>query len=358
MTTLRTTLTVLVSSAVVHAQDVAAIDAGDVRHYAELLSLDEEQQAAALERYRAYQAEMREVVAALQDKHMDMAFAGARDIREGRIATAYLRSLMRATAGEDEMNDLLAKPQRLERELLDDVLALATTPEQRAGIERVERAWWRDRATAADSQRGDAADVVEMARRLRYDEIEPVAEILFEYEIAIDPIRRAQVFEVPDELPEDLADLQLQEPTERFEVLELRAKELNVEFASRVKEALPADDHERWDRAVREAFWPEPYRRSGPQKVIIALRLNRRLTDEDRKELESISTRYEEQAAPINRDWAAAIDAQFKASAALDWRAERQANEVIYEHMEARGVLDDAFERELAEFGREIQSRQ
>lgn len=181
---------------------------------------------------------------------------------------------------------------------------------------------------------------------------------MLEYEIAIDPIRRAQILEVPDELPEDLADLELQEPEESMDVLQLRAKKVNIEFASRIKEALPADDHDRWNRAVREAFWPEPYRRSGPQMVVRALRLNRRLTDEDRNELESISTRYEEQAAPINREWASAIDAQFEASAALDWRTERRASEAIYEHMEARRVLDDAFERELAAFGREIRSRE
>lgn len=345
---------VLSCVAMVAAQDMAAIDAGDVRHYAKLLSLDEEQEAAAIERYRAYRAEMREATNALRDMVTDQAIDSAQDLRENGIAGAYFRSFLRATADVDGSLDVYTRPQRIEQELIDDLVAFAVTPEQRAGIERVERAWRRDRVSAVPSHFGDSADVVEMARRSGHDEIEPVAEILFEYELAIDPIRSVQI----EMLILDLDALREAEPGEDVESLGLRAKKLNIEFARRIKEALPAEDHDRWDRAVREAFWPDPYRRSGPQKVIGALRLNRTLTDADRERLEQIATKYEERAGPINREWAAALDAHLKANANEDWIEANGANETIYESREARRNLDDAFERELAEFGREIQSRQ
>ncbi|CAK9073105.1 Uncharacterized protein SCF082_LOCUS35861, partial [Durusdinium trenchii] len=117
-------------------EDVAAIDASDVRHYAELLSLDEEQQAAAIERYRVYRAEMREATNALRDMAMDQAIDSAKDLRENGIAGAYFRSFLRATADVDGSLDVYTKPQRIEHELIEDLVAFAVTPEQRAGVER------------------------------------------------------------------------------------------------------------------------------------------------------------------------------------------------------------------------------
>lgn len=348
------TLAVLLCVATAAAQDVAAIDAGDVRHYAELLSFDEEQEAAAMERYRAYRTEMREATKAIRDFAMDQATAGAQDLRENGLAGAYFRSFLRATADAEGSLDLYSKPLRIEQKLLDDVLALATSPEQREGVERVERAWRRDRFAAVPSVFGDTADVIEMARRLGHNELEPVAEILLEYEIAIDPIRTAQIID----LPIDAAALQEAAPTEGMRSLGLRAKELNIKFARRIKHALPEEHHERWDRAVREAFWPEPYQRSGPQKVVVALRLNRTLADDDRERLEAISTRYEERAGPINRQWAAALDAQLHATASQDWEGATDANQTIYDSRESRRQLDEEFEKLLAVFGREVASRQ
>lgn len=333
---------------------MAAIDSGDVRHYAELLSFDEEQEAAAMERYRAYRTEMREATKAIRDFAMDQATAGAQDLRENGLAGAYFRSFLRATADTEGSLDLYSKPLRIEQKLLDDVLALATSPEQREGVERVERAWRRDRFAAVPSVFGDSADVVEMARRLGYDDREPIVKLLFEYELAIDPIRSVQLGMVTLDLPA----LQEELPDKNIDSLALRAKKINIEFAQRIKDALPEDDHDRWDRAVREAFWPEPYARSGPQKVIVALRLNRKLNDEDRDRLEEIAAQYEERAAPVNRDWAAALDAHLHATAIQDWKASRKANETIYECREARRVLDEEFEELLARFGRDLWSRQ
>ncbi len=350
---LRATVAVLSCVATVAAQDVAAIDASDVRHYAELLSLDEEQQAAAIERYRVYRAEMREATNALRDMAMDQAIDSAKDLRENGIAGAYFRSFLRATADVDGSLDVYTKPQRIEHELIEDLVAFAVTPEQRAGVERVERAWRRDRASAIENPMGDTADVIEMARRLGHHELEPIADVLLEYEIAIDPIRTAQIvdFSIDPAAQREAAS------AEDLQLLGLRAKRLNIEFARRIKEALPADDHDRWDQAVREAFWPEPYRRSGPQKVIGALRLNRTLTDADRERLKEIAARYAERAGPINRDWAAALDAKLTANANEDWVKANDARETIYKSRELRRNLDHTFERELAEFGRELQSR-
>ncbi|MEQ9095990.1 MAG: hypothetical protein RIE32_06975 [Phycisphaerales bacterium] len=347
------TVAALACVATAAAQDAAAIDAGDVRHYAELLALTDEQEAQAIERYRAYRAEMRDAASAIREMAMDQAADSAEDLRENGLAGAYFRSFLRATADAEGTLELFARPLRIEQELIDDLLALATTPQQREGVERVERAWRRDRVSAAQSPFGDSADVVDLARRLGHDQREPIAGILLEYELAIDPIRRVEV----GMLPMDFAALQDAKPAEDVQSLGLRAKKTNIQFARRIKQALSEEHHDRWDRAVREAFWPEPYERSGPQKIIGALRLNRTLTDKDCERLEAIAADYEERAAPINRDWAAALDAHLHAMAAEDWDASGKANETIYESRAARRALDEEFEDRLAEFSRQQQTK-
>lgn len=325
-----------------------SIDRSDVRRYANLLELDEQQREAAIELHREYVAEMRRIGDALQERFAQHAAESLEDVREGRLSTAYFSAMMRATASADDDPNPLALL-TTERELLDDLLALATTPEQRDGVERVERAWRRDYASAAPSPWGDSADVAAVVREAGLADIDGIDAILLEYEIEIDPVRRMILEPMPGEAP-------LREVAEgeqlTWQNTALRAKRMNTVYAVRVKNALPAEHHDRWNQAVREAFWPEPYERSGPQKVLMTLFLAKNLTDEDRAELEDIQSRYARRAKTINGTWALALDAHLHADAAQDWASAGEANETIYECREDRRQLDKEFEAILSEFQR------
>lgn len=333
----------------VAAQQLHSIDRADVRYYAELLELDAQQTEVAIELHREYVAEMRRIGNALQQRFARHATEGLEDIREGRLGSAYTNALMRATAGADEEPSVLA-PISIEHKLLDDILALAITPEQRDGVERVERAWCRDRASALESPWGDSADVSAMVRAEGHSDLDGIEPILLEYEVEIYPVHRmfldTQSGDVPAKAPAD------GEVPASMGSAQLRAKRINTEYATRIKAALPLEHHEAWDRAVREAFWPEPYERSGPQKVLMTLLRARNLSDEERAELEDIQSRYERRAKTINRTWALAIDAHLHADAAQDWASAREANETIDECREDRRQLDREFEGILSEFGR------
>lgn len=331
------------------AQQWHSIDRADVRFYAELLELGEQQIEAAVELHREYMAEMRRIGEAMQARHLEHAAETMKDVREGRLESAYFSAFMRATTRAEEEPDWVTQMFDTERALLDGVLGLATTPEQREGTERVKRAWRRDRASAVPSPWGDSADVAALVREERLSGVEGIEAILLEYEVEIDPERRMFIepwlAEAPIEaLPED--------ERQTWQTRALRAKRINTEYAVRVQKALPAEHHEAWNRAVREAFWPEPYERSGPQKVFRTLLRMKSLSDEERAELEGIQTRYETRAKAINRTWALAIDAHLHADAAQDWESAADANETIYECSEDRRQLDREFEGILSEFRR------
>lgn len=333
-----------------NAQDhFHSIDRSDVRHYADLLELDELQREAAIELHREYVAEMRRIGKALQERAVRHAAEGLEDIKEGRLATGYIRSMMRAMAAANEEPNVLT-PISIEHKLLDDILALAITPEQRDCVERVERAWCRDRASAIPSPWGDSADVAAMVRETGLADIDGIDAILLEYEVEIDPVRRMFTHFDPEEIPAK-APLDGEEPFTLGES-QLRAKRINTKYASRIKTALPVEAHDAWNRAVREAFWPEPYERSGPQKVLMTLLLAKNLSDEDRAELEGIQSRYQRRAKTINGTWALALDAHLHADAAQDWASAGEANETIYECREDRRQLDKEFEAILSEFRR------
>ncbi len=325
----------------------AAIDADDVRYYAELLGLDEEQRQAAIEYVVEYHEAMQQAEREVRERVAAFAPEPGEGLSPGQLATFY-----EGIARSLEDPDVFMKPERIERRLLADVIALAEAPAQREAVQRVERAWRRHRVSAMEDLHGSAADLVEMARELEFGDFGAIGEILLEYEAAIDPVRSDQLFPLS---PQDMLD---PGQLEWIHELALKAKKINIEFAGRIQQELPASSQVHWDRAVREAFWPEPYARSRPQRFIGVLRRSEGLTDANREQLDAIVARYEEQAAPINRDWAAALDAALHAWAAHEWDGLAEIVETINESREARRVLDREFQRELSEFNRDIQSRQ
>ena len=331
------------------AQQWHSIDRADVRYYAELLELDEQQIEAAVELHREYRAEMRRIGEAMQDRLRENAAETLEDVREGRLESAYFSAFMRATTRAEDEPDWATQMFDTERALLDGVLGLATTPEQREGAERVERAWRRNRVSSAPSPWGNSADVVAMVRDSRLAGVDGIEGILLEYEVEIDPVRRMSIEPWPIEAA---PEAQPADERQTWQATALRAKRINTQYAVRVKKALPAEHHDAWDRAVREAFWPEPYERSGPQKVFMTLLRVKSLSDEERVELEDIQTRYESRAKAINRTWALAIDAHLHADADQDWESAGDANETIYECREDRRQLDREFEGILSEFQR------
>ena len=317
-----------------HSQELLAIERRHVDLYAELLEFDDDQRQAAMNLHREYRVESRRIVRDIESHAVAGSVELLADVRDGKLARAYLGSLARSLVGDPELVALIQSLEHAEQRFFDGVLDLAQTPEQRAGVERVERARRRHQAAASQSTWGDSADVVDMVRRLGFSDQDGVAEIMRAYELAIDPVRRSTLdhFEHP------------------VDDAVLTAKRINIEYAQKIFEALPEKHRQTWQEALREAFWPEPYERSGPQKVIMTLRLSTALTDEQRQQLEDIAKRYETQAAPINQRWAAAVDAQLQASAAGSWAAASEARETIYRSREERRTLDERFEDLLGEF--------
>lgn len=112
------------------AQQWYSIDRADVRYYAELLQLDEQQIEAAVELHREYRAEMRRIGEAMQARHLEHAAEMIKDVREGRLESAYFSALMRATTAAEDEPDWATQMFDTERALLNGVLGLATTPEQ------------------------------------------------------------------------------------------------------------------------------------------------------------------------------------------------------------------------------------
>lgn len=285
-----------------------AISKKSVERYAEVLGFSDEQKETALVVHEGYQASMKDVAKA-KSSAMEDVNRSAQDSGDHSIFMEKFPVINK---------EYREKEVKLEKSLMDDLKALCTGAAQEGKWGKVERMRRREVELRRGSVSGEAMDLVEIVHNLKLggEAMTPIAAVLDEYETEMDgQIKNRQRVQAdaatfkPGEAPDmDAMRKSMAESREAG----LKIKGVNERFAKRIEGALPEEKRPAFRQAVRQATFPQVYRRSPITRDLDkALALND-LTSQQRETLSSLKASYERDARPVNEAWAAAIEATEK----------------------------------------------
>ena len=273
-----------------------------------LLSLTQDQRAAAESLFDAYITECRAVSKqsreAIRFDHNDMRQEDIQKQVEAMVKQAGERA---------------AKLDVLRQQFYADVKSLLT-PEQIGRFDAVERF---DRRRELLPRGVLAGENIELTR-LASDALDgrkpssDLAQALATYESELDAALRAreQAREAQDAradragAPDDLQGVQALMDAHRK--LGIPVRDLNQRNARIIAPLMPGDVRERFERAVRERTYPRIFKPSPAERALNAAGGFADLTAEQKTKIDEIRSRYGSQASALNTKWAAAVDSAEK----------------------------------------------
>ena len=286
----------------------------EIRTFAAILKLDEEQTKAAEGLYDGYSHASRGLSSELESK-MRAAQEKVQDTGDFRSIGVEM-----ARVGKD-FNE---KSRTLEKGLMDDLRALLT-PDQDAQWVRVERARRRSAGMRMGIVAGHNVDLLDIVSDIGADR-DPspdLTDTLGRYEMEID--RGVQAFKKIEEDQEQQAD-NLDEMFDPAKMQEMMQKglatlkeasqiakgmrDVNRQYARLIVPLLPEQHRARFDEEFKRRSFPRVYRAPYVVKALDSAAKFDDLTPDQRTALNEIREGYSRDAAGANNRWAEAIDAR------------------------------------------------
>lgn len=349
---------------------VLSIDRGSAGSYADLMGLDDLQRELAMEMYRDYYEQYRNVAVTTRDVMERAQEAAGGDPDE---MMERMRDSMRVVLA------FLDRSVELGEQYVADLGALALDDAQTEGHRRVVRARQRELAVSlvgVDAGPG-AVDLVRIARGLEPplrpgEDAGPAGEALLAYERELDrvcaPFARRTIDRYRQQIRtfmEGEADGELE--NEMQDAIVEMAATLNAaadRHAGMVRRALPEERQGEWDLAVNRARWPVVYAPGGVHRTHDAAMALDDLSADQRENIADAMAHYTREANPINKRWIAAMGRAQAARSAMrrEWSedlwADLQAKDRAAKDAQAdREALDNRFAQRILQNLTETQRR-
>ncbi len=273
--------------------------------YYEMLALTPEQKEAAATLFDAYQDAARASQEGMREK-MDGIRAEFEETRDPSVWQG-MRDIMRKSREERT---------KLDEGFFED-LKVVLTPEQAAGIERVERAHRRETGARQGLMSGERVDLVAMVdepdiKTALGDSRAKLTDSLVSYEEEMDrAIKnrdevRAEVAEGFQEARQSGDAEKMNEIIEKGRQASARVRDVNRKYARLMMETLEGDAKVAFEKRFKEQSFPEVYRPTRAARAIDgAMGLND-LTPEQKTQVEELKASYARAMEPLNEKLAKA----------------------------------------------------
>lgn len=284
-----------------------SIDSRELDHYGKSLSLTPEQKDMARTLFDGYQEQFR-VKADEARAKMDKAREEARDSGDMRGAFQSMAPIMA---------DLRASKQKMEDQFFNDFKAVLT-PEQTAKWPALERERRRDKTMNVGRLSGERMDLFKLVEQQKYsDEVKtPLNPTLEQYGTDLDRelVNRNKVYdEVTAKMTQIGMDFQdhqdeMQKMLERGRDASVKVRELNRRYARQIEGQLPENLRSAWDKAVKEANFPDVYRQSGVSRQITSVLGFSDLTAEQKTSVDALNEAFTRDLDAANEKLAQATE--------------------------------------------------
>jgi len=322
------------------------VSSKDIESYAALLSLTEEQKAAANELLLSYQQEfsaLAEQVRQIRD--------GARQEFEETRDPAVWQDLM------PRFEELGEEKKALESSFLED-FRLLLTPEQDALWPKLERMRRRDRTLSQGGiVSGETVDLFKVIEESKLSEETTAAlsAVLEQYEMDLDRalIERNETYEtgmargMQNWRDQDFESMEENFAKARDAAIKLR--DINRKYARQIEGLLPEESRAEFNRKFKEASFPRVYAKTYVTRAFEATDGFEDLTAEQREQIRAMREAYTRELNAINEKMAAAIEEGELTRGVRDMMGMGPGggNEATREGREARRELDRATEEKL-----------
>ena len=345
---------------------ILAIDRDDAAMYADLMGLDEMQREIARDLHREYLGKYREAATAIRDAMESMEELFFEEDEEK--AAAAMRDVGKVIMGFYERTVKLAD------QYVGDLGALAFDDAQKAGHERVERARVRNEALAllSSNGNGEVLDLLSLSQRLdepldlsaSEDSGTDAARALLEYEREVHAAceraiaKSIESIKVQFEAMGNMDDESGWEASSKIEEqLTDMASDLQTitdRYSRRVQQSLSPELATQWERAIKEARYPQVYAAGDFERAVdVALGLDD-LTADQRESIDATRDAWKREVETANTRWVGAInkyeemmrnwpDGDDPEVFQKHWENYQKAEEESTAAATARGELDERF---------------
>lgn len=298
---------------------VLAIERDDAEMYAHLMGLDEMQREVAHELHREYLGKYREAATAIRDgmEKMEEMFM---ETDEEKVA-AVMKDFAKIIMGFYERTVTLAD------QYVSDLGALAFDDTQKAGHERVVRARVRHEAIGllSSNGNGNVIDLLSLSQRLdepldlsaSEDSGTDAARALLAYErelhatceraiaASIESIRVQ--FEAMGNMDDESGWEASSKIEEQLTEMASDLQAVTERYSRRVQQSLSPELSTEWERAIREARYPQVYAAGDFERAVGVVLGLEDLTADQRESVEATRNAWEREAETANTRWVGAI---------------------------------------------------
>lgn len=285
-----------------------AVDSRELERYKTILGLDRDQSDIVRSLFEGYNEEFRAAAAEMRQKLE----AARREARESGDRGGF-------GAMREMFQTFRARREAMEKSFFTDVQAILT-PEQQAQWPRVERVRRREHTVQRGLMSGERVDVIQVVeqQKLPQDVRASLTPTLEQYELDLDKAliernkayddamtRIGELFQNGD--PE-AARAEMQKIMDASRSASIRVRDLNRRYARQVQGMLPEAARWEFERAVRQASFPQVYRETRASRQLAAAKGFSDLDDAQRQGIQALSEAYARDLGQINDQLAQATE--------------------------------------------------
>lgn len=277
-----------------------SVDRREMTRYSDFLKLNGEQKGLVQELFEGFQQQFRTEAEVAREK-MDGMRERAREQRDP-AAFREMRTVMQS---------FMQKRTALEKQFFEDVRS-TLTPEQDALWPRFERLRRREETLRRGRMSGERVDLVALVEnaKLPPETLAQLTPMLEQYEAELDRelIQRNKVYEDSmNRLGDGRGDGNLEQMGEQLQKMldeartaSVRVRDVNRRYARQVEAALSEDRRATFAKSVREASYPDIWRKTQTTRQFEAAMGFADLTADQKAAIETIRARYDRDAAAAN----------------------------------------------------------
>jgi hypothetical protein len=283
----------------------APVNKADLKKFAAILALDEDQTMVAEELLAAMQSE-HDVLAKQARKDVDRIMNDFRDSQDPSVFAEDMPRVM-----ETYQNGTAA----LQSRFFDDLKSLLT-PAQTEKWPKVERLHRRTRSLPAGMLSGESVDLVSIVSDLEIGALpDDLGAVLDRYEAELDRelVERDRVrAERMQGMRGGRMNFDFEKMRADFAEMRkagLKVCEVNKRYARLIEGTLPEDKRRDFARRVKQESFPRVYRDTHTARCLAAAAEFNDLSAEQRSAIAEMRERYQREVASINDRWAQALEA-------------------------------------------------
>lgn len=285
-----------------------AVDSRELERYKSILILDKDQNDIVRSLFEGYNEEFRAAAAEVRGK-MEAAREEARASGD-RGGLGNMRGMMQ---------EFRTRRDAMEKSFFTDVQAILT-PEQQTGWPKVERVRRRERTVPRGLMSGERVDVIALVEKQKFapDVAGAIAPTLEQYELDLDKAliernkayedgfgRIGELFQNGDQ---EAARAEMQKIMETARAASTRVRDLNRRSARQVQAALPEPAQWGFEKAVREASFPQVYRETRAARALAAAKGFGDLDDTQRQGIAALTESFTRDIGGLNDQLAQATE--------------------------------------------------